>query len=180
VLVHDHPAGIGIRSRWSGNAANFATAVSTVYLPCGFTGNSYCNFRTPESGVWSAVLQRASAGSLTLTFANEVPTKALTPGIPVTATIKFQAQEAGYTFAATAGKNVTFNVTHFNFTSNGEPGKVFLAFYKPGSNPDTPGNSPNTEYAVDANTTCPSRRQSAAPGKSRWLTTRPSAVLRSN
>jgi hypothetical protein len=84
---------------------------------------------------------------LTLTFANQVPAKVLTPGIPVATTIRFEGQEARYTFAATAGKTVMFSVTHFNFTSNGEPSKVFLASYKPGS-------SPYTECAVNGNTTC--------------------------
>jgi hypothetical protein len=147
----------------SGVVLNFyEPGSSRVYLPWEPTGNSYCNFTTRVSGIWSIELQPASGGSLTLTFANEVPAKALTLGNPVTTTIKFGGQEAGYTFAATAGKNVTFNVTHFNFTDNGEftdsgePSKVFLAFYKPGSSsPYVPGSSsPYTECAVNRNTTC--------------------------
>ena len=127
---------------------------SSVYLPYVLNGNGYCDFVTRVSGVWSIVLDAASVGNLTLTFAGQVPTKALTPGIPVTTTIRFEGQEARYTFAATAGRNVTFKVMHFNFGSNGAPGKVFLALYKPGSDPFKPGSSPYTECAINGNTTC--------------------------
>jgi hypothetical protein len=127
---------------------------SSVYLPCAFTGNSYCNFPSRVSGVWSVVPVAASAGSLTLTFANQVPTKALTPGIPVTTTINFEGQEARYTFAATAGQNVTFKVMHFNFTGNGKHSKVFLELYEPGGRPYQPGSSPYTECAINGDATC--------------------------
>jgi hypothetical protein len=128
---------------------------NSVYLPCYFTGNSYCNFATRVSGVWAVMPAAASAGSLTLAFAGQVPTKALTPGIPVTTTIRFEGQEARYTFAARAGRTVTFKVTQFSLAGNGGPdSKVFLDFYKPGSNPSQPGSSPYTECAVDGNTTC--------------------------
>jgi len=130
---------------------------SSVYLPCLVTGNSYCNFATRVSGVWSIVLDAASAGDLTLTFATQVPAKALTPSVPVTTTINFEGQDARYTFAATAGKNVTFKVTQVNFTSNGKHSKVFLEFYEPGGRPYEPGSSPYTECAVNGNTTCPVR-----------------------
>ena len=110
---------------------------SSVYAQCnnGVVGNTYCNFTTPVSGTWKVALvpYQDSVGSLTLTFANNVPTKALTAGTPVTTTIKFAGQEAGYTFTATKNKNVTFDVTHFNFTSGGSTGGVYLYFYEPGS-----------------------------------------------
>jgi hypothetical protein len=106
------------------------------YTQCnnGVVGTTYCNFTTPVRGTWKVALipYQASVGSLTLTFANDVPTKALTPGHPVTTTIKFAGQEAGYTFPAEANKNVTFNITHFRFKNDGSPGEVFLYFYKPG------------------------------------------------
>ncbi|MGD0376448.1 MAG: hypothetical protein ABSB01_17930, partial [Streptosporangiaceae bacterium] len=88
-----------------------------------------------RTGTWSVALvpYEANVGSLTLTFANDVPTRALTPGTPVTTAIKFAGQQAGYTFAATAKKNVTFNVTHFSFTQSEGPREVFLVFYEPGS-----------------------------------------------
>jgi hypothetical protein len=101
-----------------------------------FTGNGYYHFTTPVGGTWSVTLvpYRASVGSLTLTFANDVPTQALISGKPVTTTIKFEGQQAGYTFASTAGANVTFNVTNFDFTGGpGYSGEVGFTFYKPGS-----------------------------------------------
>jgi hypothetical protein len=108
---------------------------SSSYTSCTFIGNNYCNFTTPESGTWKVALvpYAATVGSLTLTFANDVPTKALTPGTPATTTIKFAGQQAGYTFAAKANKNVTFDVTHFNFTDPGGAVQVTLYFYEPGS-----------------------------------------------
>jgi hypothetical protein len=110
---------------------------SSIYAQCnnGVVGNTYCNFTTPVSGTWKVALVpfQASVGSLTLTFANDVPAKALTPGTPVTTTIKFAGQHAGYTFAATANRTVTFNVTNFHFTNNGSPGEVFIDFYEPRS-----------------------------------------------
>jgi hypothetical protein len=108
---------------------------SSYYLYAYFDANGYYNFTPPQSGTWSAALipNGASVGSLTLTFANDVPTQALTSGKPVTTTIKYEGQEAGYTFAATAKKNVTFNVTNFDFTNDGSTGSVYLYFYEPGS-----------------------------------------------
>ena len=44
------------------------------------------------------------------------------------ATISTPGQQVKYTFAATANKNVTFTVTHFNFTQPGGTGEVFLYF----------------------------------------------------
>ena len=123
---------------------------SSSYTACDVGGDTYCNFTTPVGGTWSIALvpYEANVGSLTLTFANDVPTRALTPGTPVTTTIKFAGQEAGYTFAATAGKNVTFNVTHFNFSQAGGPNEVFLFFYKPG------GSSSYTTCDVGGDTYC--------------------------
>jgi hypothetical protein len=107
----------------------------TAYTTCDVGGSTHCNFTTPVGGIWSVALvpYEANVGSLTLTFANDVPARALTPGTPVTTTIKFAGQHAGYTFAATAKKNVTFNVTHFSFAQPGGPNEVFLVFYEPGS-----------------------------------------------
>jgi len=107
----------------------------SIYTMCAFSGNSFCNFTTPVSGTWKVVLfpNAATAGSLTLTFANDVPTQALTPGAPVTTTLKFEGQEAGYTFAATAHESATFDATHFDFADNG-PVEVLLEFFEPGSN----------------------------------------------
>jgi hypothetical protein len=108
---------------------------SSYYVFGYFDANGYYNFTPPQTGTWSAALipNGASVGSLTLTFANDVPTQALTSGKPVTTTIKYEGQEAGYTFAATAKKNVTFNVTNFDFTNDGSTGSVYLYFYEPGS-----------------------------------------------
>jgi hypothetical protein len=115
----------------------YEPGTSSAYTECnnGVAGNTYCNFTTPVAGTWKATLvpYEANIGSLTLTFAKDVPTKALKSGAPVTTRIKFAGQEAGYTFAATAGKTVTFNVTHFNFTQPSGPNEVFLYFYEPGT-----------------------------------------------
>jgi hypothetical protein len=122
---------------------------SSAFTTCDFTGNSFCNFTTPVAGTWKVVLvpYAGTVGSLNLTFANNVPTKALTAGAAVTTTLKFEGQEAGYTFAATADKSVTFDVTHFDFTDNG-PVEVFLEFYEPGSS------TSYTTCDVTGNTTC--------------------------
>jgi hypothetical protein len=122
---------------------------SSSYTQCYFTGNSFCNFTPPVGGTWKVALalSESTVGSLTLTLADNVPTWALTSGKPVTTTLGFEGQEAGYTFAATADKSVTFNVTHFDFTDNG-PVEVFLVFYQPGSS------SPYTLCEVAGNTTC--------------------------
>jgi hypothetical protein len=125
---------------------------SRAYTTCDASGTTYCNFTTPAGGIWSVALvpYEANVGSLTLTFANDVPTRALTPGTPVTTTIKFAGQQAGYTFAATAKKKVTFNVTHFHFTQPGGPDEVFLVFYEPGSS-----RAYTTCDVSEASTTCP-------------------------
>ncbi len=123
---------------------------SSAYTTCDVGGDTYCHFTTPVGGTWSVALvpYEANVGSLTLTFANDVPTRALTSGTPVTTTIKFAGQQAGYTFAATAKKNVTFNVTDFHFTQPGGPNEVFLVFYKPG------GSSAYTTCDVVGSTHC--------------------------
>jgi hypothetical protein len=121
----------------------------SIYTTCAFTGNSFCNFTTPISGTWKVVLlpNAATAGSLTLTFANDVPTVALTPGTPAATMLKLEGQEAGYTFAATADQSATFDVTHFDFADHG-PVEVFLEFFEPGSN------IAYTTCPVTGNTTC--------------------------
>jgi archaellum component FlaF (FlaF/FlaG flagellin family) len=115
---------------------NFYKPGSTSpYKSCAFYGDDYCEFSPPITGTWKVKLVpvSASVGSLTLTFARDVATVALTSGTPVNTTIKFEGQRAGYTFAATAGKHVTFQVTNFNFSNGSSSGEVVLNFYKPGS-----------------------------------------------
>jgi hypothetical protein len=90
----------------------------------------------------------SAVGSLTLTFANDVPTKALTAGKAVTTTIKFEGQDAGYSFATTKNKNDAFKVNHFNFTSDGGTGTVYLYFYEPGSS------SEYTDCGFSSNGSC--------------------------
>jgi len=51
----------------------------------------------------------------------------------VTTTIRFQGQNAGYTFSAKAHKRVTFHVSGFHFTDQGSGGLVYLYLYEPGS-----------------------------------------------
>src|SRR5262249_41804019 len=99
---------------------------------------------------WKIMLvpYEASTGSLTLTFANDVPTKALTANHAVTTTIKYAGQHARYTFRAKARKRYSFAITRFNFSNDGSAGEIFLRFYRPGSN------SPYTTCIVVGNTTC--------------------------
>jgi len=105
------------------------------YKSCFFTDNGYCDFTTPATGTWkvNVVPNSSSVGSMTLTFARDVATRALTSGTPVTTTIKYQGQHAGYTFSGTANEHVTFQVTQFNFSDGSSPGSFYLYFYKPGS-----------------------------------------------
>jgi hypothetical protein len=73
----------------------------------------------------------------------------LTSGKPVAVTISKVGQEFKYTFAATANKNVTFEITKFKLTDDGSTGSVYLYFYEPGSS------SYYTYCYFDANGTCP-------------------------
>jgi hypothetical protein len=100
-----------------------------------FSDNGYFDFTPPITGTWKVQLvpDGASVGSMTLTFANDVATQPLTSGTAVTATINYQGQHAGYTFAGTANQHVTFQVTQFNFSDGTSPGAFYLYFYRPGS-----------------------------------------------
>jgi hypothetical protein len=123
---------------------------SSSYTSCYISSNTWCDFTPPLGGTWKVVLapNSASVGSLTLTFANDVPTVALAPGTPVSTTIKFQGQNAGYTFPATAQGHVTFDVTQFNLSNNGSGGSAYLYFYQPGST------SAYTSCYISSNTWC--------------------------
>jgi len=57
----------------------------------------------------------------------------LTSGKPVKVTISTPGQKIKYTFAATAHKHVTFQVTQFNFADGTNPGSFYLYFYEPGN-----------------------------------------------
>ena len=108
---------------------------SSTFNSCYFSDNGYCDFTTPIGGTWKAVVAPpdASVGSMTLTFANDVATQPLTSGTPVATTIKFEGQNANYTFPATANARITFQVTNFNFSDNGSGGDLYLNFFEPGS-----------------------------------------------
>ncbi len=108
---------------------------TSAYASNDFFDNGYYDFTPPLTGTWTVELvpDGASVGTMTLTFANDVPTKALVSATPVTTTIKFQGQDAGYTFAGAANQHVTFQVTNFNFSDGASPGSFTLYFYKPHS-----------------------------------------------
>jgi len=108
---------------------------SAVYTNCYFNDNGYCDFTPPLTGTWSVVLDAngGSTGNLTLTFANDVATKALTTGTPVATTIRFQGQNANYTFPAKVNTGITFHISKFNLNDNGSSGDAYLNFYEPGS-----------------------------------------------
>jgi hypothetical protein len=110
-----------------------------------------CDFTPGLTGIWKVGLDpnSGSVGSLTITFANDVPTVALTSGTPVTTKIRFQGQNAAYTFSTKAGANKVFNITQFSFSNGGSGGSAYLNFYEPGS---------SSSYAscyISSNTSCP-------------------------
>src|SRR5258708_11423404 len=85
---------------------------TSTYKSCAFSDNGYCDFTTPITGTWSVQLvpYSSSVGSLTLTFARDVVTQALTSGTPIATTIKFEGQHAGYTFPPPPTPPVTFHL----------------------------------------------------------------------
>ena len=74
----------------------------------------------------------------------------LTSGKPVTATISSRGQKINYTFAATKGKHVTFQVTNFKLTDGSSSGSAWVYFYEPGAT----GSNYYTACAVSSNTYC--------------------------
>ena len=128
----------------------FEPGSSSPYTSCSFVGDDYCDFTPPLTGTWKVKLDPVSdsVGSLRLTFANDVASRALASRTPVNTTIKFEGQQAGYTFAATAGTARTFTVTRFNFSNGGSGGQVALDFFKPGSS------SPYTSCSFFGNDHC--------------------------
>jgi hypothetical protein len=116
-----------------------------------FGGDGWYDFTPPLTGTWKVRLapNSGSTGSMTLTFANDVATQALTRGTPVATTIQFEGQHAGYTFTAKAGGTRTFDVTKFNFTDGTNPGSFYLDFYEPGNS------SVYTSCYVGGNSSCP-------------------------
>ena len=114
----------------------FEPGSSSQYTSCTFGGNTYCHFSPPQSGTWSILLEPvgSSVGSLTLTFASNVATQSLESGVAAPTTIKFEGQYAQYTFDATAGNSVAFDVTDFKFSGNGSSPAFYLVFFEPGSN----------------------------------------------
>ena len=78
------------------------------------------------------------------------------------AVISTPGQKLNYTFAGTANKHVTFQVTQFNFSNGTSGGEVVLDFYKPGSS------SVYTSCAFTSDDFCDFTRRSPAPGKSSW------------
>lgn len=78
-------------------------------------------------GVATSPAQASTAQAATLASVQ------LTSGKPVKAVISKPGQKVTYTFAATANKHVTFQVTQFNFSNGTSPGGFYLDFYKPGS-----------------------------------------------
>ncbi len=113
----------------------FEPGSSSSYTSCFFSSNSYCDFTPPQGGTWSVRMDpnNNATGSLSLTFANDVAVRALKAGKAVSTAIKFQGQNAGYTFSASAHKRVTFHVSSFHFTDEGSGGSVYLYFFEPGS-----------------------------------------------
>jgi hypothetical protein len=91
--------------------------VLQLICPLGSTP-TYCEF-TPSSssnGTWRAVIdpQGQAVGSATMTLATDINGGVLTAGKSVAATL-VHGQGANYTFAATAGSHVTFDVTATNW-----------------------------------------------------------------
>ena len=108
---------------------------TSSYASSFFSSDGWYDFTPPLTGTWKVRLvpSDASTGSMTLTFANDIATQALTPGAPVTTAIQFEGQHAGYSFTAAAGGKRTFKVTQFNFTDGTNAGSFSLYFYEPGN-----------------------------------------------
>jgi hypothetical protein len=88
------------------------------------TGNTEIDF-TPDpgsAGTTTVVISPFNAparGSFTLTYATDV-TGALTSGVATQGTLKYQGQNADYTFTAVAGRHVTLAITNPKVSPVGE------------------------------------------------------------
>lgn len=86
---------------------------------------TFVDMTLASTGTWTVRVDPygAATGSATFTLANDVPSVALSGGAPVATTIAFRGQNAGYTFAGTAGQHVSLDVsasTWINGLSSGE------------------------------------------------------------
>jgi hypothetical protein len=81
-----------------------------------------------STGTWTVRLDPsgASSGTATFTLAKDAPPAALTAGIAVPTTIGFRGQNAGYTFAGTAGQHVTVDVSASTWTDGPSAGSAVL------------------------------------------------------
>src|SRR5689334_8911513 len=75
------------------------------------------DYTEAETGTCIVLLNADSGltGCLAFSCALDGPGVALAAGTAVTTTVKYKGQNAGYTFAATAGQHVTFDVTAANW-----------------------------------------------------------------
>ena len=85
--------------------------VWVTYFVLGSTP-TYGDLDIDVSGTWNIVVDPdgTAVGSATVTLAGDVGNAPLTRGTQVTATTKYRGQQARYTFAATGGEHVTFDV----------------------------------------------------------------------
>jgi hypothetical protein len=113
------------------------TARLYVYTPGGplFTScalaaaPTFCEFTPNATGTWKLTLDPVgtAVGSAKFTFANDLNKGALTAGAATTTALPWKGQNASYTYAATAGRPVTLNVTASSWGS----GSARLYFYRP-------------------------------------------------
>jgi hypothetical protein len=78
------------------------------------TSPTYIDFTPSQAGTITVVISAWNAGatgSFTLTYATDV-TGTLTSGTPVNGTIKYQGQNADYTFTGVSGHHVTLAITN--------------------------------------------------------------------
>lgn len=100
-----------------------------LFTHCADLTTAVCTFTPNLTGTWSAELdpQGASVGSTTFGYVADQVGGALTGGHAVTATIGTAGQNADYTFAATNGTHVSFDVSATNWGT----GNAQLRFFTP-------------------------------------------------
>ncbi len=103
-----------------------ATDVNGVTFSTGPTEVDFTPTAT-QAGLTSVVISQyngqGTTGKFDLTYAKDV-TGELKPGVPVTGTIAWAGQDAGYTFTAVAGAPVTLAITNPHLSPSGDSMQV--------------------------------------------------------
>ncbi len=123
-------------TNWGAGSARlyFYQPNGTLWDYCILTASPIsCDLTPTVTGTWRASLDPTdnSVGSSTLTYAADLDKGALGDGVPVTTTITTMAQNANYTFAATAGAHVTISISAANWGA----GSALLYVFPPSGGP---------------------------------------------